>query len=101
MGRVWSFQRETLKFILKCWYRHTSARAPNPYWTNMEKVRGDFQTIYEREEPHPPGTPLETHMDPVQVNNATHVDAEVETEVSRLLFFKERGHTYLRAEHFK
>ena len=35
----------------------------------MEKVRGDFQTLYQREEPHPPGLPLETHVDLAKVND--------------------------------
>ena len=43
----------------------------------MENVRGDFQTLYQQEDPHPPGIPLETHVEPVQVNNATPSDAEV------------------------
>ena len=34
--------------ILKHWYLHVSARAPNPSWTDMEKVRGDLQTLYQR-----------------------------------------------------
>ena len=45
---------------LKHWYQHTSARSPNPSWTNTEKVRVDFQTLYHREEPHTPGTPGNT-----------------------------------------
>ena len=35
--------------VLKCWYRHVAARAPNTSRTNMEKVRGDFQTLYQWE----------------------------------------------------
>ena len=42
--------------ILKRWYQHTLARAPNPSRTDMEKVREDFQTFYQREEPLPPRT---------------------------------------------
>ena len=34
--------------ILNRWYRHASARAHNPFRTDMEKVRGDFQTLYQR-----------------------------------------------------
>ena len=40
--------------ILKGWYQHASARAPNPSRADMEKVTGDFQTLYQRVEPHPP-----------------------------------------------
>ena len=62
---------------MKCWYQNASARAPNPSQTNMEKFRGDSQTLYHQEDPHCPDLPLATHMEPVQVNNATPLDAEV------------------------
>ena len=67
----------------------------------MENVRGDFQTLYQQEDPHPPGIPLETHVEPVQVNNATPSEAEMETVVRILRPLKAGGHTHLRAEHFK
>ena len=35
--------------ILNFWYQHPSAQAPNPSLTDMEKVRGEFQTLYKRE----------------------------------------------------
>ena len=35
--------------ILKRWYWHASAQLPNPSWTDIEKVRGGFQTLYHRE----------------------------------------------------
>ena len=46
-----------------------STRAPNPSRTDMEKVRGDFQTLYQREETHTPGLPLLTHVDPAKLND--------------------------------
>ena len=55
--------------VLKRWYRHASTRVPNPSWMDMDKVRGDFQTLYQREEPHPPGLTLATYVNPVQVND--------------------------------
>ena len=55
--------------ILKCWYRHASVRAPNPSQKDMEKVRGDFQTLYQREEPQPPDLPLATHINLAKVND--------------------------------
>ena len=67
--------------ILKHWYRHASARSPKPSWTDTDNVRGDFHTLYQREEPHNPGIPLATHVDPVQVNDATPSEAEVEAAV--------------------
>ena len=38
--------------ILKCWYRHASARSLNPSQSDMEKFKEDFQTLYQREDPH-------------------------------------------------
>ena len=87
--------------ILKCWYRHASARAPNPSRTNMEKVRGDLQTLYQMEEPHPPGIPLAKHVDPVQVNDTNPLEAEVEEAVICLRLRKAGGNNHLRAEYFK
>ena len=55
--------------ILKPWGRHAYARVPNPYRTEMEKVRGYFQTLYQREDTHPPGLPLVTHVDLDEVND--------------------------------
>ena len=63
----------------------------------MEKVRGDFQTLYQREEPHPPGLPLATHVEPVQVNDVTPLEAEVETEFRRLHPLKSGRHAHLCA----
>ena len=40
--------------ILKRWYWHASARAPNTSQTDMDKVGGDFQTLYQREKSPPP-----------------------------------------------
>ena len=54
--------------ILIRWYQHVSARAPNPSQIDMKKFRGDFQTLYQREDLHPPGLPLATHADPDKVN---------------------------------
>ena len=33
--------------ILKRWYRHASTHVTNPSWTDMEKVRGYFLTLYQ------------------------------------------------------
>ena len=45
--------------------------------TDMEKVRGEFQTLYQREEPHPPGIPLSTHVEPDKVNDEIPSEAEL------------------------
>ena len=55
--------------ILKRWYWHATAQAPNPSWTDMEKVRGDFQNLYQMEEPQITILPLATHVDPAKVND--------------------------------
>ena len=34
--------------VLKWWYRHASARAPNPSREDMEKVVGDYAALYWR-----------------------------------------------------
>ena len=87
--------------MLKRWYRHASAWAPKPSRTDMEKVRGYFQTLYHREEPHTPGLPLATHVNPAKVNDKIPSEAEVEAAVQRLLPRRAGGHTHLCAEHFK
>ena len=87
--------------ILKRWYRHTPIRTPNPSRIDMEKVRGDFQTLYQREEPQPPGLPLATHVNPDEVNDKVSLEVEVEAEVGRLRPHRAGGHTPLCAEPFK
>ena len=67
----------------------------------MDKVRGEFHNIYQREEPHTPGLPLETHVEPAKVNEVIPLEAEVEAAVIRLLPHREGRHTHLCAEHFK
>ena len=67
----------------------------------MDKFRGDFQTLYEREEPHTPGLTLETHIDPAKVNDKIPSGVEVEAAVHRLRPHRTGRHTHLRAEHFK
>ena len=61
--------------ILKRWYRHASVRVHIHSQTNMDKVRGDFRTLYQWEDQHPTGLTLGTHVNPVQVNNTTQSEA--------------------------
>ena len=61
-----------LYVIQRHWYRNASAWMPKPSQTNMEKFRGEFKTLYHREEQNTPGIPLATHMEPFQVNDLTH-----------------------------
>ena len=55
--------------VLKRWYHHVSARAPNSSRVNIPKVSKNYATIYHREDPHPPGRPLDTHIYTFQINN--------------------------------
>ena len=61
--------------ILKRWCQHESARAPNHSWTDIEKVRGDFQNLYHREDPHTPGLPLATHAYPSKMNDEVPLES--------------------------
>ena len=38
---------------------------------------GIFHTLYQREDPHTPGLPLATHVDPAKVNDEISLEAEV------------------------
>ena len=67
----------------------------------MEKVRGDFQTLYQREKTPPPGPSLSTHNEPIKVNEDIPSEAEVEAAVRRLHPHRTGGHTHLRAEYSK
>ena len=67
----------------------------------MDKVRKDLQTLYQREERHPPGMPLATHMYPAKVNDEIPLDAELEEMVRRLRKHRAGGNTHLHKEHFK
>ena len=55
--------------LLKRWYRHASAQAPNPSRTDTENFIRNFQTLYQKDEPHRTGLPLATHVNPAKVNN--------------------------------
>ena len=61
----------------------------------MEKVRGIFHTLYKREDPHPPGLTVETHVDPAKVNDKIPSEAEVEAEVRCLRPHMAVRHTHL------
>ena len=67
----------------------------------MEKVRGYFQTLYQKEDPNPHGLPLATHVDPAKVNDDIPSESEVEAVVRLLRPHRAGGHTHLRTEHFK
>jgi len=50
----------------KRWYRHTSARQPNPLRADMEKDSGDYAELYQKEDLSPMGRPVPTHADSFQ-----------------------------------
>ena len=87
--------------ILKLWYRHVSARVPNPSRTDMEKVRGGFQILYQREYPDYPEPPLATQVNPAGLNNKFPSEAEVKATVQRLRPHRAGVHNYPCSEHFK
>ena len=87
--------------ILKCWYRHASARAPNLSLTDMEKVRVDYHTLFQREETHTPGLPLATHIKPAKVNDDILSEAEVEAAIQRVRPHRSGRNTHLFEEHLK
>ena len=47
----------------------------------MENLRGGFQTLYQRKEPHIPGLPMATNVNPAKSNNKIPSEAEVEAGV--------------------
>ena len=67
----------------------------------MEKSRGGFHTLYQREYPHIPGLPLAKHFDLAKVNDKIPSEAELEAALQRLRPHSSGVHTHLRAEHFK
>ena len=67
---------------------------------DMEKFRGDFQTLYQKEDPHLHGLPLDTNVEPEKVNNGIPSELEVEAEVQHLHPHRADGHTHLHTEHF-
>ena len=39
--------------VIKLWYLHVSASAPNPSQADMDKVTKDYYTLYHQENPDP------------------------------------------------
>ena len=54
--------------VIKQWYLHASARATNPYQSNISKVTEKYVALYRRENPTPPWRPVPTHVTPFRVN---------------------------------
>ena len=63
--------------VLKWWYHHVSARAHNPSREDMKKFTGEYTTLYQREDPTPPGRPVTTYVKPFRVNEDVPLEAEV------------------------
>ena len=80
-------------------------RAPNSSRTDTEKVRGGFHNLFQWEDPHTPGLPLATHVDPSKVNDKISSEAEAEAEVESVVHYlhphRAGGHTHLCVEYFK
>lgn len=47
----------------------------------MAKLKKGYATIYQREEPDPPGRPMSTHVDPSQINDEVPSEAKVKAVV--------------------
>ena len=67
----------------------------------MEKVRGYFQALYQREDTHTPGLPLGKNAEPAKVYDKIPSEEEVEAVVRRLRPHREGRHTHLRVEYLK
>ena len=87
--------------MLKPWYHHASVRATNPLWAYMKTFVGGYATLYQWEDPTPPGRPVPTHVKPFMVNGDVPSEADVEAEERKLRLNKSVGHTHLCTEHFK
>ena len=79
--------------VLKCWYLHASARAPNPSRAEMSKVTKDYATLYQQEDLGPPVRSLITHVEPFQISDEVTTEAEVGAEFRRLRPHKASVHT--------
>ena len=66
----------------------------------MAKVTKDYDTLYQREDPDPPGRMLATHVDPFYINDDVPSETEVKAAVRCPHPHKAGGHTHLRMEHF-
>ena len=87
--------------ILKWWYRHASARAPNTSYMGTEKVTGYYSTLYLWVEPTPASSLVPTHITPFKINDDVPTEVDMEVAVRDLHLNKPGGHTHLREEHFK
>ena len=71
----------------------------------MDKVAKYYVTLYQRDNPYPPGRPLATHVYSFFINYDVLCEAEVGVEVEaavRCLRLHKAGvHTHLRVYHFK
>ena len=70
--------------VLDFWYRRASTRAPNPSRSDKSKVAKDYATLYQREDPDPPGRLLATHIYLFKIKYEFPSEVEVEVLVQRL-----------------
>ena len=80
---------------LKLWYQHVKGRQPHPFWTDLEKVLGDYADLYQREEPPPPGRPFPNHINSFNIDDETPSKLEIEATVRCLRRNREGIHTHL------
>ena len=87
--------------IIKRWYRHASARQPNPSREDLHKVANDYAALYTAETPSPPGPPIPTHVAPFPILDGPPTEDEIAEAVRRLHNNRSPGASKIRAEHFK
>ena len=87
--------------MLRMWYLHASARAPNPSWVDMDKVTGYYAALYRREDLTPPGGPVMTHVMSFMIKDDVPTEADVEAAVRCLCQNKAGVHMQLRSDNLK
>ena len=58
------------------------ARQPNPSRVDLSNISGDYDTMFQSEDPSPLWRPIPIHIEPFQVEDGVTSDVEVKAEVS-------------------
>ena len=85
--------------ILKQWYLHTSGIQPQPSHTDLEKVSGDYASLYQREDPSTLDRPIPTHTNLFNIDDETSTNGDIEAAVRQMRRNREDKHKHLQAEH--
>ena len=87
--------------VLKRWYRHASERPPKPSRQDLQKVSTEWETLYRKEDPTPPGDPIPIHVTPFQIRDDIPDADEIGRAVGRLKRGKAPGPTGIQADSYK